>query len=113
MRISGRIECMPAVCHNGGRNLAATKVGIVGVAELIETMQYGPAPEAAGPALAWIEEHGPEFNLFIDGDWRAPAEGAYFESLNPATAKPLARIAQAGSADVDLAVDAARRAQPA
>jgi len=38
--------------------------------------------------------------------------GATFETLNPATAKPLARLTQAGAADVDRAVRAARAAQP-
>jgi aldehyde dehydrogenase (NAD+) len=29
------------------------------VMDIFETMEYGPAPEAAAPALAWIEQHQP------------------------------------------------------
>src|SRR5690349_14289445 len=82
------------------------------IAEIYETMEYGPAPESAAPALAWIAEHGPQFDLFVGGEWRKPTEGTWFDSINPATGKPLARIAQAGQADVDAAVQAARQAQP-
>ena len=28
------------------------------IAEIFETLEYGPAPEAADPALAWIEARG-------------------------------------------------------
>ena len=82
----------------------------MGVPEILRTMEYGPAPEAASPALTWLGSHGGQFQLFIDGRWVEPAGGGYFETLNPATAKPLAKIAGGGSADVDAAVEAARRA---
>ncbi len=80
------------------------------VAEIFETLDYGPAPEAANPALQWIERHGPEFKLFIGGQWVAAQSGQTFETLNPSTGKPLARLASAGQADVDAAVAAAREA---
>ncbi len=80
------------------------------VAEIFETLEYGPAPEAATPALEWIEQHGPEFKLFINGQWVAPLSGESFQSINPSTGKPLARLASAGQADVDAAVEAARKA---
>ncbi|MFL5734010.1 MAG: aldehyde dehydrogenase family protein, partial [Chloroflexia bacterium] len=79
------------------------------VADIFETMDYGPAPEAPEPALKWIEAHQP-FGLFINGKWRKPKEGKYLESINPATGKPLARVAQATAADADAAVEAARKA---
>jgi aldehyde dehydrogenase (NAD+) len=80
------------------------------VADIFETLDYGPAPEAANPALQWIERHGPEFKLFIGGQWVAAQSGQTFETLNPSTGKPLARLASAGQADVDAAVAAAREA---
>ncbi|HWE64275.1 MAG TPA: aldehyde dehydrogenase family protein, partial [Chloroflexota bacterium] len=87
------------------------------VAEIFQTMAYGPAPEAAAPALAWLEAHHAQFDLFINNQWVAPQSNGqaatYFESINPATGKPLARVAQAGAADVDVAVRAARAALPA
>ncbi|MBA3258409.1 MAG: aldehyde dehydrogenase family protein [Gemmatimonadales bacterium] len=74
-------------------------------------MAYGPAPEAAGPVQEWLERHGRRFGLFIGGAWTA-GEGESFETLNPATGKALAHLAQATPADVDRAVRAARAAQP-
>jgi aldehyde dehydrogenase (NAD+) len=82
------------------------------VPEIFQTMAYGPAPEAVGQAHAWLEQHGRRFGLFIGGTW-TKAEGEVFETLNPATAKPLARLTQATEAEVDRAVRAARAAQPA
>ena len=82
------------------------------VAELFETMTYGPAPEASGPALAWLARHDNCFDLFIGNEWSAPRGGEYFDSINPATGKPLARVAQGAPEDVDAAVRAARSALP-
>jgi aldehyde dehydrogenase (NAD+) len=73
-------------------------------------MEYGPAPEPAGPALQWLERHGRQFGLFIGGEWTEPGKDS-FETLNPATAKPLATLTQASAAEVDRAVKAARNAQ--
>ncbi len=79
------------------------------VMEIFETMEYGPAPEAAAPGLAWIKEHEP-FGLFIKDQWVRPASGQYIESINPATGKSLTKVAAANSVDVDAAVAAARTA---
>ena len=81
------------------------------VAEIFHSMDYGPAPEGPAQAQHWIARHDGKFGLFIAGAWREPAAGEWFESVNPATAKPIAQIAQAGPTDVDAAVAAARRAQ--
>ena len=80
------------------------------VPEIFQTMAYGPAPEGVGPAQAWLDAHGRKFGLFIGGAW-VPAKGETFDSLNPATGKPLASLTQASAADVDRAVRAARKAQ--
>ena len=80
------------------------------VARIFETMEWGPAPEASGPALEWLQAHGGSFGLFIDGRWMPPVAGETFETINPATRATLARIAQAGKPDVDAAVAAARAA---
>ena len=82
------------------------------IPDIFGTMAYGPAPEAVAPAHAWLDQHERRFGLFIGGTWTAPG-GETFESLNPATGKPLARLTQAGAADVDRAVRAARAAQAA
>ncbi|MBA3894485.1 MAG: aldehyde dehydrogenase family protein [Gemmatimonadales bacterium] len=81
------------------------------IPDIFGTMAYGPAPEAVATALAWLERHRRHFGLFIGGAWTDPG-GESFETLDPATGKPLARLTQAGEADVDRAVRAARGAQP-
>jgi aldehyde dehydrogenase (NAD+) len=81
------------------------------VPEIFQTMAYGPAPEAVGPANAWLEGHDRNFGLFIGGAW-TKGEGDTFETLNPSTGKPIAQLTQATAADVDRAVLAARAAQP-
>jgi aldehyde dehydrogenase (NAD+) len=48
--------------------------------------------------------------LFIDNNWVDPAEGGSFETINPATGEPIARVAAGTAADIDRAVKAARRA---
>ncbi|MEX1367719.1 MAG: aldehyde dehydrogenase family protein [Nannocystaceae bacterium] len=83
------------------------------VAEIFETMDYGPAPESDGPARQWLARHDGKLGLYIDGTWQEPDTGRHFESHDPATGTVLAQIAQAGEASVDAAVKAARKAQPA
>jgi aldehyde dehydrogenase (NAD+) len=77
--------------------------------DIFESMEYGPAPEAATPGLDWIRAHQP-FGLFIRNQWTKPASGQYIESINPGSGKALARVAAANDADVDAAVAAARTA---
>jgi aldehyde dehydrogenase (NAD+) len=48
--------------------------------------------------------------LLIDGEHTAAADGRTFDTFDPATARPITSVAQAGPEDVDRAVAAARRA---
>src|SRR5215472_18077882 len=48
--------------------------------------------------------------LFIDGRWVDAASGKTFETPDPATGQPLARVAEGDAADIDRAVRAARQA---
>ncbi len=82
------------------------------VAEIFETMEYGPAPESADRAMEWLDAHGRAFGHFIAGAFTDSRAGASFETANPATAKPLARVLQGSDGDVGAAVAAARAAQP-
>ncbi|MCY3698124.1 MAG: aldehyde dehydrogenase family protein [Gemmatimonadetes bacterium] len=83
------------------------------IAELFETMEYGPAPEVADEARAWIAERGPRFGHYIGGAWCEPADGEFFATLDPSNEAQLGEIAQGGPGDVDRAVAAARAAQAA
>src|ERR1041384_8687990 len=82
------------------------------VSEIFETMAYGPAPESDKPALAWLDQHGRDFGLFIGGGWVNSTASDAFDVINPATKATLARVTQAGQPDVDAAVAAARQAFP-
>jgi aldehyde dehydrogenase (NAD+) len=83
------------------------------IKNILNTLEYGPAPEAAKPALDWIAEHDAKFKLFIGNEWKNPSGKEWFDSINPATNKKIASIAQATTADVNTAVKAARKAFPA
>ncbi len=78
------------------------------VADLYKTLPYGPAPESAETANAWLDAHKREFGLFINGKFTKPAN--LFETINPANKQVIAKITQAGTKDVDAAVSAARTA---
>ena len=81
------------------------------VAEIFETMEYGPAPESDSPARAWLSSHNATFGHFIGGTWTKP--GQTFEVIDPSSTRPLARTTQGSAEDVDSAVAAARKAFPA
>ena len=83
------------------------------IKEIYETMDYGPAPESAAVAIEFLEKHKRTFKLFINGLWKTPASGKYFDSINPSNKEKLAKIAEANTKDVDNAVAAARKALPA
>src|SRR5208282_4827164 len=68
----------------------------------------GPAPEAANLAEEWLDAHGRKFGVFIGGAWRSCSKE--FKSFNPATAEPIADIAQSGHETVNAAVEAAAKA---
>ena len=78
------------------------------VAEIFETMEYGPAPESdqarAGVARAARAARSATSSA---ARWTEAGRDAS-TSINPATGKPLARVAQGTAADVDAAVAAAR-----
>ncbi|HUW17011.1 MAG TPA: aldehyde dehydrogenase family protein [Actinomycetes bacterium] len=50
------------------------------------------------------------YGLFIDGEFVDPIDGSAFKTVNPASEEVLAEVSEAGDADVDRAVKAARRA---
>ncbi len=51
-----------------------------------------------------------EIRLFIDGEFRDAADGATYESINPANREAIATVAEGGGEDVRLACEAAQRA---
>ncbi len=51
-----------------------------------------------------------QYKLFINGKFADAASGKTFESIDPGTEAPIATIAQAGKADAEAAIAAARKA---
>ena len=81
------------------------------VADLFETMDYGPAPEGEAPVREWLERHQlGTFGHFIDGAFTK--HGRTFAVNNPATGSLLAKVTHGTDADIDTAVKAARVALP-
>ena len=80
------------------------------IKDILATMEYGPAPESTDVAMNWLDQHGRRFDHFIDGAFVAPTDGAHFDVVNPADESLLAQVAQGSVADVNAAVEAARRA---
>ncbi|QQR36090.1 aldehyde dehydrogenase family protein [Devosia oryziradicis] len=78
------------------------------IAQIFQSLDYGPAPEAPEQAIAWLDSHGRKFGHFIDGKWTKP--GKTFASDNPASGDKLADITDGTAEDVDAAVKAARSA---
>ncbi|WP_332700800.1 aldehyde dehydrogenase family protein [Devosia sp.] len=78
------------------------------IAQIFQTLDYGPAPEGPEQAIAWLDSHGRKFGHFIGGEWTKP--GKTFSSDNPANGDSLADITDGTAEDVDAAVKAARAA---
>ena len=78
------------------------------VIEKFGTMEYGPAPEDPKESVQWLEHYRRRFGHFINGEWHVPAEGKYFETVDPSTGEKIAEVAQGSATDVDAAVKAAR-----
>ncbi|GAA3574444.1 aldehyde dehydrogenase family protein [Streptomyces osmaniensis] len=72
---------------------------------MASVFEYAPAPESRS-----IVDIAPSYGLFIDGEFVEAADGKVFKTVSPSTEEVLAEIAQAGEADVDRAVKAARKA---
>ncbi len=67
--------------------------------------KYAPAPESSDHV-----QLKSRYDLFIDGEFTAPAQGAYFDTCNPATETKLAEVGDGSEDDVNRAVQSARKA---
>lgn len=81
------------------------------VAEIFETMEYGPAPEDSKNAMEWITARNGTFGPFINGDFVTPTGADSFPAENPASGDKLGMVIQSSQKEVDEAVKAARKAQ--
>ncbi|MFG2119221.1 aldehyde dehydrogenase family protein [Streptomyces sp. NPDC048710] len=72
---------------------------------MASAFEYAPAPESRS-----VVDIAPSYGLFIDGEFTEAADGKVFKTVSPSTEEVLSEVAQAGEADVDRAVKAARKA---
>ncbi len=80
------------------------------VKEIFESMDYGPAPESAAEAMAWIAARGGIAGNYVGGKWGPLREDMVLS--NPATGERLAGLTKSTPDEVNAAVAAARKAQP-
>ena len=81
------------------------------IKEIFDTMDYGPAPESSVEALKWLADRGGIAGHYINGKWGPLRDD--FPSNNPATGEKLAGVTKGTAEEIDAAVAAARKAQPA
>ncbi|GGE11897.1 NADP-dependent aldehyde dehydrogenase [Aureimonas endophytica] len=81
------------------------------VRDVLNTMDYGPAPEAETHVADWLKAHAQGFGHFIGGAFVPSTGGGRFPVDNPARGTRIAEVAAGTPADIDAAVAAARRAQ--
>lgn len=80
------------------------------VADIFETLEYGPAPESPEVAEAWMDDHNREFGHFINNEWYKPKDRKYYETSEAATGRKMAKTIQGTQEDVDHAVKSAKKA---
>ncbi|WP_421091281.1 aldehyde dehydrogenase family protein [Pseudochrobactrum sp. MP213Fo] len=83
---------------------------MVQIKDILDTMEYGPSPEANGDVLLWLKNQHQGFGHFINGQFTDTAEHELIGVHNPATGEQLAQIVKGTEADIDAAVQAARAA---
>ena len=64
------------------------------VAEIFESLEYGPAPESPAVAQAWLDDHKRRFGHFIGNQWVQPEGRQVYKSYNPSTGELLAETVQ-------------------
>ena len=66
---------------------------------------YSPAPESTDHI-----QLKDQYDLFIDGEFIPAVDGKYFDTINPSNEKKIAKVAEAGKADIEKAVVSAQKA---
>ena len=79
------------------------------VTDVLQSMDYGPAPESNTHVKAWLKTHEKGFGHFTGGAF-VSSKGKRIDVFNPANGEKLAHVAQGTAADVDSAVAAASKA---
>ncbi len=77
------------------------------IKDIFNNLNYGPANEENGVALKWLKNKNHTIESFINGSFHKPKLGKYFESVNPANGKSIAKVGLSTIEDLDFAVESA------
>ena len=77
-----------------------------------ENLDYSKALESSDEAFVWLKTNGQRFGQLINGKFISNKDAKLIASLNPSDGDLLANIEIATSAQLDLAVESARKSQP-
>ncbi len=80
------------------------------VTEIMNTMDYGPAPESNAHVKEWLGFHKSGFSHFIHGVYLTVSNAKKIEVTNPANGEVLGHVSHGTAKDVDEAVASARKA---
>ncbi len=75
-----------------------------------QNISYGPAPEDSKEVIEWIKKLKNPNNLFINGKFIKSSSSKKLNIINPSTNKKIATLSVASKKDVNLAVNAAKKA---
>jgi len=78
-----------------------------------DSLEYSEAFESSKEAHAWLEKNNRRFGQLINGQFVSNNKSDLIATLNPSNGELLANIEIANSKQLDSAVSAARKAQPA
>lgn len=102
-----------AVAQNAGKaeapKPAAPKAGpFAGVGAILDSLEYGPAPESPSAVNKWLDDHKRKFGYFCNNQWVIPEGREYYQSINPCNMQKIADIIEPNGEDVDKCVRAAQ-----
>jgi aldehyde dehydrogenase (NAD+) len=80
------------------------------IADILKSMDYGPAPEEDSHVRSWLASHKAGFGHFINGKFTSLAKSKTFKISNPANGEALGEASIGSAKDVDNAVSAAAAA---
>lgn len=80
------------------------------VTEIMNTMDYGPAPESNTHVKEWLDFHKDGFSHFIHGVYLTVGKTKLMAVTNPANGEVLGHVTNGTAKDIDEAVASARKA---
>ena len=81
------------------------------ISDILQTMDYGLAPESDAIARDWLSSHDGKFGHFINGKFTKPGPST-FKIMSPIDGKKLAEVALGTKANANSAFNAASKALP-